>query len=60
LLRLNPNWAWAQFRLGEAYERKGDGERAQAAYRRLLEIWKDADPDIPEVIEAKARLNPAR
>jgi tetratricopeptide (TPR) repeat protein/DNA-binding winged helix-turn-helix (wHTH) protein len=56
LLRLNPNWAWAQHRLGQAYERKGDGERAQAAYRRLLEIWKDADADIPEVIDAKARL----
>ncbi len=56
LLRLNPNWAWARHRLGLAYERKGDGERAQAAYRRLLEIWKDADADIPEVIDAKARL----
>jgi tetratricopeptide (TPR) repeat protein len=56
LLRLNPNWAWAQHRLGLAYDRKGDGERAQAAYRRLLEIWKDADPDIPEVIEARAQL----
>lgn len=56
LLRLNPNWAWAQHRLGQAYERKGDGERARAAYLRLLEIWKDADADIPEVIDTRARL----
>jgi tetratricopeptide (TPR) repeat protein/DNA-binding winged helix-turn-helix (wHTH) protein len=56
LLRLNPNWAWAQYRLGLAYERKGEGERAGAAYERFLQIWKDADEDIPEVIDAKARL----
>ena len=60
ILRLNPNYPLAHYRLGQAYERKGDGERAMAAYRRFLEIWKDADPDIPEVMEAKARLAVAR
>ncbi len=60
LLRLNPNWAWAQFHLGQAYQGKGDDENAQAAYRRFLQIWQDADPDIPELIAATARLRAAR
>jgi tetratricopeptide (TPR) repeat protein len=56
LLRRNPNWAWAQYGLGLAYERKGAGERAEAAYERFLQLWKDADEDLPEVMGAKARL----
>ncbi len=60
ILRLNPHYPLAQYCLARSYESKGDGERAQAAYRRFLEIWQDADPDIPEVIEAKARLAAAR
>jgi hypothetical protein len=27
--------------------------RAQAAYRDFLALWKDADPDIPILVEAK-------
>jgi tetratricopeptide (TPR) repeat protein len=56
ILRLNPNYPLAQYHLAQAYERKGDRERARTAYERFMQIWKDADPDIPEVIEAKARL----
>jgi tetratricopeptide (TPR) repeat protein/DNA-binding winged helix-turn-helix (wHTH) protein len=56
LLRLNPNYPLAQYHLGQAYERKGDGERAREAYRNFMQIWKDADADIPEVINAKAWL----
>ncbi len=56
LLRQNPNWAWARFRLGEAYERKGDLKRANSAYKQFLQIWKDADRDIPEVLYAMSRL----
>ncbi|MGH9847846.1 MAG: tetratricopeptide repeat protein, partial [Blastocatellia bacterium] len=55
ILRINPNYPLAQYHLGQAYERKGEGERARAAYRSFLQIWKDADPDIPEVMEAKKR-----
>jgi len=25
-------------------------------YTRILEIWKDADPDLPELLETKLRL----
>jgi tetratricopeptide (TPR) repeat protein/DNA-binding winged helix-turn-helix (wHTH) protein len=56
ILKLNPNYPLAHYHLGQAYERKGDGARARAAYERFLQVWKDADADIPEVIEAQQRL----
>jgi len=56
IVRLNPNWPLAHYHLGQAYERQGECEQARLAYERFLHLWKDADPDIPEVIEAKARL----
>ena len=56
ILQINPNYPLAHYRLGQAYERIGERERAREAYRRFLQIWKDADADIPQVINAKAWL----
>jgi tetratricopeptide (TPR) repeat protein len=42
--------------LGEIYERQGDEKRAIESYEKFLDLWKDADEDLPELIEAKARL----
>jgi tetratricopeptide (TPR) repeat protein len=44
------------FRLGAILEKKGDKKRAVEHYRKFLELWKDADPDLPEPGQAKARL----
>jgi len=33
---------------------KGDTAKARAAYQDFLTLWKDADPDIPILKEAKA------
>jgi hypothetical protein len=33
---------------------KGDTARIKAAYQDFLTLWKDADPDIPIFIAAKA------
>lgn len=55
LLRINPNWPPAYYHLGLAYERKGQRDRARASFERFLELWKAADPDLPEVIAAKQR-----
>jgi tetratricopeptide (TPR) repeat protein len=57
LLRLNPNYPLAEYHLGLAYERKGERDRARASFERFLQLWKDADADIPEVIAAKRRLS---
>jgi serine/threonine protein kinase/predicted Zn-dependent protease len=42
--------------LGRIYEKKGERKLAIENYETLLNLWKDADQDLPELIEAKARL----
>jgi tetratricopeptide (TPR) repeat protein len=44
------------YRLAKLYDAKGLKEQAWAEYQKLLEHWKDADPGIPELIDAKKRL----
>jgi hypothetical protein len=46
--------ALAHLELGRAYAMSGDRTKAQSAYKDLLTLWKDADPDIPILREAKA------
>jgi serine/threonine protein kinase/tetratricopeptide (TPR) repeat protein len=33
----------------------GDLESSRGEYRRFLELWRDADPDLPELAEARAK-----
>jgi eukaryotic-like serine/threonine-protein kinase len=50
----------AHLQLGRAYSMAGDMGQARTAYRDFFAIWKDADPDIPILKEAKleyAKLN---
>jgi tetratricopeptide (TPR) repeat protein len=42
--------------LGMVYEGLGDRQKAIANYQKFLEIWKDADPGLPEPADAKNRL----
>jgi len=42
--------------LGTAYEKSGWTGKAIEQYQAFLEIWKDADPGIPEVEDARQRL----
>jgi serine/threonine protein kinase len=46
--------ALAHVGLGRAYAMQGDEVKARAAYQDFLALWKDADPDIPILKEAKA------
>ena len=51
------NFPWGALgRLGlaRAYAEQGNTVKARAAYQDFLTLWKDADPDIPILIEAKA------
>ena len=37
-------------RLGEIYEQKGDRSKALEYYGKLVDLWKDADPDLQPVV----------
>jgi predicted Zn-dependent protease len=49
-----PIGALAHLQLGRAYAMQGETAKAKAAYQDFLTLWKDADPDIPNLIAAKA------
>jgi tetratricopeptide (TPR) repeat protein/tRNA A-37 threonylcarbamoyl transferase component Bud32 len=51
------NFPWgalARLGLARAYALQGDKAKARTAYQDFLTLWKDADPDIPILKEAKA------
>ncbi len=49
----DPVRAVAQLQLGRAYALSGDTTKAKTAYHDFLDLWKDADPDIPILKQAK-------
>jgi len=49
----SPIGALAHLQLGRAFVMQGDTAKARAAYKDFLALWKDADPDIPILKEAK-------
>jgi eukaryotic-like serine/threonine-protein kinase len=53
VLVLNPTGALAQLGLARAYGLQGDSIKAKAAYQDFFSLWKDADPDIPILKQAK-------
>jgi tetratricopeptide (TPR) repeat protein/predicted Ser/Thr protein kinase len=46
----------ARYRLAKLYENKGLSRQAVEQYRRVVEIWKNADADLAEVRDARQRL----
>ncbi|MGC2183221.1 MAG: protein kinase [Terriglobales bacterium] len=50
----DPLMGLAQLYLARAYTQQDDGAKARAAYQDFLALWKDADPDIPILKQAKA------
>ncbi|MGA7079331.1 MAG: hypothetical protein WBQ43_19955 [Terriglobales bacterium] len=54
LVQNEPIGALAHLGLGRAYVLSGETSKAHAAYQDFLTLWKDADPDIPVLKQAKA------
>jgi ATP/maltotriose-dependent transcriptional regulator MalT len=49
-----PIGALARLGLGRAYALSGDVAKSKAEYQEFLALWKNADPDIPILKEARA------
>ena len=47
-------FAVAQLELGRVFQKQGDTPKARIAYQDFFSTWKDADPDLPLLHEAKA------
>ena len=41
--------------LAQAYDQKGDSKSAKEYYKKFVTFWKNADPDLPQVIDARSR-----
>ena len=44
------------YHLGKVYEKLNDTKSAIENYQRLVDLWKEADNNIPELIDSKRRL----
>ena len=49
-------WITAHFRIGQVYEQLGKSNEAAESYRRFLELWGDADADLPQIALAREQL----
>ncbi len=54
LAQISPVGALARLGLARALMLEGQNAKARGAYQDFLTLWKDADPDIPILKEAKA------
>jgi serine/threonine protein kinase/Tfp pilus assembly protein PilF len=54
IVQNRPIGALAHLGLARAYVLQGDNAKARAKYQDFLTLWKDADPDIPILKQAKA------
>jgi serine/threonine protein kinase/tetratricopeptide (TPR) repeat protein len=44
------------YRMANLYDQKGWAGKAEEHYKRFLDLWKEADPALPEVADARERV----
>jgi hypothetical protein len=60
MVSCDPVGAMARLELARALFLAGDTAKAKAAYKGFLDLWKDADHDVPILIKAKAESDALR
>jgi serine/threonine protein kinase/tetratricopeptide (TPR) repeat protein len=50
----DPLFVLTELELGRLFQKQGDASQARVAYQNFFAFWKDADPDLPLLREAKA------
>jgi tetratricopeptide (TPR) repeat protein len=62
LLQMGGRWEWgaicagSYYWMGRVLEELGERSEAREKYQKFLSLWKDADPGLPDVEDAKKRL----
>ena len=56
-LRTTGGWALGHYELGQVYEQMHRLGEAEAEYSIFLEMWADADGDLPELVDARQRVS---
>jgi hypothetical protein len=54
MLANNPLFVLAHLGLARAYALQGHIDKSRTAYQNFFVLWKDADRDVPVLIQAKA------
>jgi len=50
---LSPMYPLAYLGMARAYSRQGKSAQSRAAYERFFDLWKDADANLPVLLEAR-------
>lgn len=56
ILRLNPNRGRTRYKFARSLDALGHRAEARREYQRFLDVWKGADADAPEIVDAKRRV----
>jgi tetratricopeptide (TPR) repeat protein len=56
VLEMNPNYAESHYLLGQIHQEKGEIEKAKYHFQRFVEIWKEADENLPQLVDAQKQL----
>ncbi|MGA8269999.1 MAG: hypothetical protein WB919_00445, partial [Candidatus Sulfotelmatobacter sp.] len=54
VIPIDPEYSLSHLQLARAYALQGDSAKAKTAYQDFFALWKDADPDVPILTQAKA------
>jgi tetratricopeptide (TPR) repeat protein len=56
MIKFDQNYAGGHYELALVEQQQGNAEAARAGFKKAVELWKDADPDLAELNDAEERL----